>query len=324
VSAAARRGLLPWVAGRRQALAAMALVVASCGSGLPTAVLPSPPPPQAAPAPPSAPPCDPTASLRPQGALPQPGAMPAGTFMRQIQDRGRLVAAVSRDLLGFGYLDPATNQLRGFDVDIARLIGRAIFGDDQHIEFKLITVPQRFTAPATGGVDLTAYAATVTCTRWQMVAFSSVYYEAGQRVLVPKASAAISLDDLGGKTVCGPAASTSAENIARVPSHPILVTADDPSDCLVLLQEGRVDAISTDDTILAGFAAQDPYVKVVGPKFTNEPYGIAMSLEHPEFVRFVNSVLEQMRTNGTWTAEYNRWLSSLGPAPAPPAAKYRD
>ncbi len=244
--------------------------------------------------------------------------------MRQIQDRGRLVAGVDRDVLDFGYLDPATNQLQGFDVDMARLVARAIFGDDQHIEFKLIAVSQRFTDAANGTVDVTVYLNTITCARWQIAAFSSVYYDAGQRVLVPKGSTATSIDDLGGKRVCAPAASTSIDNLAHARSHPIPVPAEDPTDCLVLLQEGRVDAISTDDVLLAGFAAQDPYTKVVGPKFTDEPYGIAMSPQHPEFVRFVNAVLEQVRANGTWTAEYNRWLGSLGPAPAPPAARYRD
>lgn len=250
--------------------------------------------------------------------------MPAGTLMRQIQDRGRLVAAVPRDVLGLGYLDPATNQLVGLDPDIARQVARAIFGDEQHIEFKLVTNAQRFSAPANGTVDLTSYGATVTCARWQIVSFSSIYYLAGQRLLVPRDSTASSIDDLGGKRVCTVGATTSVETVQKVPSHPIAVLADDPADCLVLLQEGRADAILFDDTVLAGFVAQDPYVKVIGPKLTQEPYGIAMNLQHPEFVRFVNAVLEQIRANGTWKGLYERSLSSLGPAPPPPAARYRD
>jgi polar amino acid transport system substrate-binding protein len=252
--------------------------------------------------------------------------MPAGTLMRTIQDRGRLIAAVPRDVLGLGYLDPATNQLVGFDADIARQVARAIFGDDQHIEFKLITQDQRFTAPANGTVDLTAYGATVTCDRWQIAAFSTVYYQAGQRLLVPKDSTARSLDDLGGKRVCTVGGSTSVQTVENVPTrpHPIAVLQNDPTYCLVLLEEYKVDAILFDDTVLAGFTEQDPYVKVIGSKLTQEPYGIAMSLQHPEFVRFVNAVLEQIRANGTWQGVYNRSFSSLGPPPAPPAARYRD
>jgi len=65
-------------------------------------------------------------------------------------------------------------------------------------------------------------------------------------------------------------------------------------------------------------------MKVVGPKFTDEPYGIGMALTHPDLVRFVNAVLERMRTDGTWTTNYNRWLAPYAPGATPPPATYRD
>ncbi|HWB38293.1 MAG TPA: transporter substrate-binding domain-containing protein, partial [Rugosimonospora sp.] len=117
------------------------------------------------------------------------------------------------------------------------------------------------------------------------------------------------------------AGSTSIVNIANAPSKPIPVSVPDWTDCLVMLQQGQVEAISTDDTILAGLAAQDPNVHLVGSRFTDEPYGIAVSQKSPELVRFVNSVLDRMRSDGTWAAIYTKWLG--GPAPAPPAAKYK-
>ena len=93
------------------------------------------------------------------------------------------------------------------------------------------------------------------------------------------------------------------------------------TDCLVKLQQGDVAAISTDDNILAGLAAQDPWTKIVGRVFTSEPYGLAISNQHPDFVRFVNAVLQQMRTDGEWAADYRHWVGT--PAPAPPQAKYK-
>jgi polar amino acid transport system substrate-binding protein len=104
----------------------------------------------------------------------------------------------------------------------------------------------------------------------------------------------------------------------------IPVGSDTHTGCLVLFQEAKVDAITGDDTILAGLAAQDPYAVVVNaPAFTAEPYGLGVSKKHPEFVQFVNGVLAQMRSNGQWTTSYNTWLkSALGPAPAPPVAVY--
>ena len=95
----------------------------------------------------------------------------------------------------------------------------------------------------------------------------------------------------------------------------------DWTDCLVLLQQGEVDAISTDDTILAGLAAQDPCTKIVGPASPREPYGLAISKQHPDFVQFVNAVLQQMRTDGQWAASYAHWVGT--PVPAPPPAHYK-
>jgi polar amino acid transport system substrate-binding protein len=81
-----------------------------------------------------------------------------------------------------------------------------------------------------------------------------------------------------------------------------------------------VAAISTDDAILDGLKAQDPWTKIVGPAISPQPYGLAISKEHPDFVRFVNAVLEQMRTDGQWAASYARWIGR--PVPAPPPAQY--
>jgi polar amino acid transport system substrate-binding protein len=102
------------------------------------------------------------------------------------------------------------------------------------------------------------------------------------------------------------------------------VASDTHTGCLVLFQQGKVDAITGDDTILAGLAAQDPYALVVrAPAFTAEPYGLGVAKEHADFARFVNGVLAQMRADGRWTTAYNTWLrAALGPAPAPPAAVY--
>ena len=74
-------------------------------------------------------------------------------------------------------------------------------------------------------------------------------------------------------------------------------------------------------TILDGLAAQDPWTKIVGPRFTSEPYGLAISQQHPDFVRFVNAVLQQLRTDGQWAASYAHWVGT--PVPAPPPAHYK-
>ncbi len=173
-----------------------------------------------------------------------------------------------------------------------------------------------------GAVDLVVRTMTMNCERWEQVAFSSEYFTAGQRLLVTRGSPVRSIGDLRGQKVCAAAGSTSIRNIAAAGSTPVSVV--DWTDCLVLLQQNQVVAISTDDSILVGLAGQDPHTRIVGPKFSDEPYGIAVSQSTPELVRFVNAVLERVRADGTWAKLYNRWLTALGPVAAPPAARYRD
>jgi polar amino acid transport system substrate-binding protein len=267
--------------------------------------------------------CRPRASLKPAGALPAPGRMPAGSYMAEIYKRGRLVLGTSQDTLLFSSRNPFTGKVEGFDVDMGRQIAQAIFDDPDKIQIKVIAYDKRVSSAVDGSVDLVADTMTANCARWKDVDFSSIYYEAGQKVLVAKGSKATSINDLGGKKVCSARGSTSYDNIGKVPAKPIPVARPGFGDCLVAFQQNEVDAISTDDTILVGLAAQDPYAKVVGRRFTDEPYGMAMNKQHPEFTRFVNAVLAKNRANGTWKSTYERWLGDFGPAPQPPAAEYK-
>jgi polar amino acid transport system substrate-binding protein len=268
---------------------------------------------------------DPTASLRP-GALPPPGAMPSGTTMAKIQARGYLIAGVDQNTYLFGYRNPATNNLEGFDIDMARDVAAAIFGSPDKVQFKAITSDQRVPELQSGGVDLVARTMTISCDRLSQVSFSTVYYEAHQRVLVDANSNVASLADLGGRKVCAAAGSDSLTHIAAVSQHPIPVSVSDWSDCLVMLQQGSVSAVSTDDTILAGMAAQDPNTKIVGPDVADEPYGIAVKHGDADFVRFVNGVLDNVRGNGAWASSYATWLQPHlgGGIPAAPPPSYSD
>ena len=267
--------------------------------------------------------CHPLESLRPSGPLPRPGHMPAGSTMAKIYQRGYLIAGVDQTTDLFGYRNPLNGQLQGFDIDIAKQIAQAIFGHPS-IEFKAITSQQRIPVIRSGSVDIVADSMTINCARLKLVDFSTDYFDAGQRVLVPINSPVRSISQLGHQKVCAASGTTSIETIAAAPSHPIPVAAANWTDCMVMMQQGQVAAISTDDSVLAGLQAQDPETKLVGPRFTFEPHGVAVSQNSPDLVRFVNAVLEQMRTDGQWTALYKQWIGNrLGPVPAPPAADYR-
>jgi polar amino acid transport system substrate-binding protein len=266
---------------------------------------------------------DVTASLRPPATLPPPGLMPSDSYMSHIQQRGHLVAGVDQNTLLFAYFNPKAARLEGFEIDVLRQLSRAIFGDPNKVTFKVITTDQRIPAVQNGSVDIVADAMTITCARRQQVDFSTVYYNAGQKLLVPINSTIRSIADLPGKRVCATKGSTSIENIATYAPKAIRVPVAQRTDCLVALQQGTVDAVTSDDTILLGFKSQDPYTKIVGASIAPQPYGMAIKKTHPEFVRFVNGVLERTRTDGTWRQIYARWLGTLaGPAPASPTPHY--
>ena len=265
---------------------------------------------------------DPLASYAPASPLPAPGAMPAGSTMARIAERGRLVVGVSGDSLLLGARNPINGQLEGFDIDTAKLVSQAIFGDPDQIELRVITAAERIPLLQDGSVDMVARNMTITCARWEQIAFSAEYYRSGQKVLVPLGSTATSLADLSGQRVCAPTGSTSLDKLKEFPEV-VPVGAGTHTGCLVLFQQGAVDAITGDDTVLAGLAAQDPYAQVVGPAFTAEPYGLGVNTDNVDLVRFVNGVLAQAVADGRWTQSYDRWLAdALGAAPAPPVPDY--
>jgi polar amino acid transport system substrate-binding protein len=267
--------------------------------------------------------CDPTSSLRPPATMPAPGAMPAGSTMARIAATGHLTVGVDQNTFLFGYRDPTRNTLDGFDIEIAKDVAAAIFGDPNKIVFKAITSAQRVTMLQQHQVDMVARTFTITCARLQQVEFSTVYYQASRKVLVRGDSTVTGIDDLGGKRVCATIGSDSLSENQGKANAPIPVAVNDWSDCLVMLQQGQVDAISTDDTILAGMEAQDPNTKIVGGIIAPEPYGLAVPLHEDDMVGFVNGVLQQLRTDGQWTSTYQQWVGNrLGPTPAPPPAKY--
>ncbi|HQZ33190.1 MAG TPA: glutamate ABC transporter substrate-binding protein [Ilumatobacteraceae bacterium] len=267
-------------------------------------------------------------SYAPDGPLPSPDDLPDGSTMAAIRDRGALRIGVSADTLLFGARNPLTGKIEGFDIDMLKEVAKAIFGVDDavaynYLDFVVIPYSQRLPKLRNGDVDIVAHTMTINCVRWQQIAFSSEYYRSGQRVLVDVTSQFGSIDELdaAGATVCVPDGSTNLENLAAYPGLTV-VALPDVSDCLVALQAGEVQAITGDDTVMAGLNKQDPATAVVGDKFSFEPYGLGMPTEHVDFVKFVNALLEEMRTDGRWQSIYDRWLLATLGAQTPPDARY--
>jgi polar amino acid transport system substrate-binding protein len=252
--------------------------------------------------------------------------MPPHSFMHTIEQRGYLIAAANLNNYFFGYYDTNLKRERGFEIDLLYQIARQIFGGNP--ESRVVfpappTVADRVSFVQSGQADIAADAITITCERSKAVDFSTVYYDGGTRVLVPSNSSASSLSDLAGKPVCASYGSVPLEYIAQH-SRAIPVSRASATDCLVDLQQGSVAGISTDNAILLGFNAQDPQTKIVGQSFEDAPYGMAISKAHPDFVRFVNAVLERMRADGEWKKIYRQNLRTVSHiTPDPPTPSYR-
>ncbi len=266
-------------------------------------------------------------------ALPSPTVRAAATefpstsYMAKIVQRGKLIAGVKQDQPLFGLLNPRTNLIEGFDVDIVKEIAKALFnlganGEPypSRLDLRGITSAQRIPLLQEGALDIVAATMTINDERKQQIDFSDVYYLAGQSLLVRKDSTIAKIQDLDKptSTVCSATGSTSEQNITKfAPSAQKLLFAG-YAECVTALQQSRVDAVSTDDIILAGFLDTDPNLKMVGGQFTQEPYGLGMAKTSTGFTEFVNNEVRKMKTDGRWKAIYTKWLGKIGPAPDPP------
>ncbi|HYB39018.1 MAG TPA: glutamate ABC transporter substrate-binding protein [Mycobacterium sp.] len=263
--------------------------------------------------------CDRTASLRPF-----PTKAEADAAVANIREHGRLIVGLDIGSNLFSFRDPITGEITGFDVDIAGEVARDIFGTPSQVEYRILSSDERISALQKSLVDIVVKTMTITCERRKQVNFSTVYLDAYQRILVPRDSAIVRPADLPGKRVCVAKATTSLHRVQEIAPPPIIMEVVNWADCLVALQQREIDAVSTDDSILAGLVAQDPYLHIVGPNMETQPYGIGINLANTGLVRFVNGTLERISRDGTWNTLYRKWLTVLGPAPAPPAPRYLD
>lgn len=284
-------------------------------------------------------PCGPEAtSAAWDGALPAPGALPSGGRIGQIVKAGHLTVGIDVNTELFGYDPNHTGIPQGFDIDIAKLVGRAIFPDfdsnPSRIEYRVVTLAGAQNGELAqlnaGQVDLVVRTTTITCARLQNVNFSNPYYIAAQRLLMPLGTngqpQSLSLADLKGKKmkVCATANSTALKTIAATIGDTEAVGAENALDCLVLLEQHQIDGISTDDAILAGMAAQDPRVAITTAKPINsQPYGI-LTAKGPDggktdLTLLVNSVLAHAIADGEWKSLYENDLhTAAGDPPTAP------
>ncbi|MEU0006710.1 glutamate ABC transporter substrate-binding protein [Streptomyces sp. NPDC006314] len=249
-------------------------------------------------------------------------SLPASRTWARARKRGYFVVGAKEDQPYLGEKDPATGTYSGFDIEIARMMSASLGFPPKTIRFRTIASANRETALQNGQIDYYVGTYTINPGRKKLVGFAGPYYLAGQSLLVRTDEDDIhGPQDLAGKRVCSAAGSTPYQRIRTGYPRAVLVAYDTYSVCVDNLLTYQVDAVTTDDAILIGYAAKVPdELKVVGRPFSKEPYGIGVP-HGDNVLRFaLDDALRAREKNGDWKKAYDATLGLSGvPAPHPPA-----
>jgi glutamate transport system substrate-binding protein len=231
---------------------------------------------------------------------------PADTTMGRIQEAGEIKIGVKYDVPPFGFKNPDSGDIEGFDVDLGQAIADKLGVKANFIE---AISDNRIPFLQDGTVDLVLSTMTINAERDQEIDFSEPYYIARGRILVPQDSAIAGVEDLAGKKVCTALGSTYEETLKEQAPDADLRLVDSYSECLELVQNGAVDAVSTDDVILTGMIIQDDTLKLTESEpLTTEPYGAGIKDGDADLKEFVDGVLAEYKSGGGWAEAYEKWI----------------
>jgi polar amino acid transport system substrate-binding protein len=228
--------------------------------------------------------------------------------LEEIKERGKLICGVKDSVNLFGFIDPETKELTGFDVDICKEIGKKL---GVPVEFKVVSSATRIPMLVQGSVDMLAATMTHKHSRDEKIDFSITYFMDGQKLLVKKGSGIESTDDLTNKKVGTVKGSTSEKNMIKANPKARVVAYDEYPQAFMALKQGKVKAVTTDSGILAGLKAGDDNPEnwaIVGDFFSSEPYGLGVPQNESPFRDFVNKSLQEMWLDGTYKTLFEKWM----------------
>ncbi len=230
----------------------------------------------------------------------------------KIKSDGKIRIGVKEDQPGFGFKDAATGEYSGFDIEIAKWVAASLGYDKSKIEFKPIPSVNRETAIENGDIDYYVGSYSITEKRKKQIDFAGPYFITGQGLMVKKGNTAISSEkDLGGKNVCSVTGSTPIQYVKTNFPNAKTSEFETYSQCVEALKDGRVDAVTTDQGLLLGYASQAPdLLQVVGQPFTIEKYGIGLPKGDSALRKFINNVLSNGKS--TWQKIYDITLGTTG------------
>jgi glutamate transport system substrate-binding protein len=230
---------------------------------------------------------------------------PAGSTMKRLQDKGEIVIGFKYDVPPFGFKNPQSGAIEGFDVDLGKAVAEKLGVKLKPVE---AISDNRIPFLKRGTVDLILSTMTINEERNQEIDFSAPYYIAHAKILVKKDSGLKGIEDLANKKVCTALGSTNAEITKREQPKADLKLVDSYSECFEQIQNGSIDAISTDDVILTGMLIQDDSLEIVGEDLSTEPYGAGIKEGDKQLQDFVSDVIAEYKSDGRWAKAYEKWL----------------
>lgn len=247
------------------------------------------------------------------------GEFPEGSTMAELAEAGSITIGTKFDQPLFGLVGP-DGVPEGFDVEIGKMLAERLGIPEDGIEWVETISANREQFIVNDEVDIVIATYTINDARKELIDFAGPYYEAGQSILTLADNEDIQgPDDLAGKKVCTVSGSTPEQNLLENFPDTEVVPFGAYSDCLQPLRSGQVDAVSTDNVILAGFASENDDLEVRGEPFTAEPYGIGLTKGDDDFRSWINDQLEEMYEDGSWTEAWEATAGTVLPTPEPPA-----
>jgi glutamate transport system substrate-binding protein len=246
-----------------------------------------------------------------------------GTLLGDIQEKGQIDIGVKYDVPPFGFKNPQTDKVEGFDVDLGQAVADRLGVRPNFIE---AISDNRIPFLQDGTADLILSTMTINEERVGQIDFSDPYFIAKGRILTKKDNSEITgIDSLAGKQVCTALGSTYEATLKEQAPDAKLKLVDSYSECLELLQNGSVDAISTDDVILTGMIIQDDSLHLVGEELTQEPYGAGIKKGATELTDFVNETFEEYKSDGRYDASFEKWIGKYtGQKPEAPTISVQE
>jgi glutamate/aspartate transport system substrate-binding protein len=238
--------------------------------------------------------------------------------LKKIKDTGTITLGYRENSLPFSYLNKRAQPI-GYSLDLCHEIveeaSTELDGIDIKVALSPVTSADRLVRVKAGEIDLECGSTTSNLQRQKDVAFSPIFFVAGTKLMVPKASKVTSYRDLGGKTVVVTAGTTNEAALRTLSEKQKLginvVTEREHAESFAVLEAGKAAAFATDDVLLYGIIATEPRahdMKVVGEYLSYDPYGLAYRRDDPAFAAVVNSAFARMAADRRLTELYNRWF----------------